>query len=269
MPYYDYVARIKKRFSGQDSAIANALIAYWDKMHELTKKYKPNNFHEKAWAALFDIRLCDNAELIKLKRETKRKFSLQIMRYSNIGRLNIPFNVFFKEIWEIMKPYVENIIKTVPNITGIDSSADITPFLNYTPDLAFLNLSGVPNMRNFSPNIWTLKKLVVLYISAPKIREIPDEIRFLTELKKFELGDCDSLVKISPFIVKLPKLKTLLIRDCPKLKELPETFLELPDYIDFQILRCENMHFSKLFKRKLKEIDPFFCWKWIGNSNSL
>ncbi|RLI61067.1 MAG: hypothetical protein DRO88_13530, partial [Promethearchaeia archaeon] len=104
---------------------------------------------------------------------------------------------------------------------------------------------------------------------APKIREIPDEIRFLTELKKFELGDCDSLVKISPFIVKLPKLKTLLIRDCPKLKELPETFLELPDYIDFQILRCENMHFSKLFKGKLKEIDPFFCWKWIGNSNSL
>ena len=241
MPYYDNVTRIKKRFADEDSAIANVLIAYWDKMYELTKKYEPNNFREKAWGALFDIGLRDNAELIKLKRETNRRFTLQIMRYSSHGRLNIPFNVYFKEIWEIMRPYVENIIKTVPDITGIDSSADITPFLSYTPDLAFLNLKGCPNMRNFSSQIWNLKKLGVLYISAPKIKEIPDEIRFLTELKKFELGDCDSLIKISPFTAKLPKLKTLLIRDCPKLKELPESFLDLPDPIDLKIRRCENL----------------------------
>ena len=229
MPYYNYAARIKKKFVDEDSTFQDVIIAYWDKMYELTKRFNPKAMRKKAWGALYDI------QLSKINNQT---FYLTIMRRGSgfVGIMDV-----YDEIWQSIKSYVENIIKTVPNISGISSYANISPFLKYVPDLTFLDLSGCPNMQKLSPQIWSLEKLKTLYISGPKITEIPDEIELLTKLEELELSQCNALTTISPLVSRLPILTKFIIKDCPLLTKLPDTLDCPPEYMDLEILRCDNL----------------------------
>ena len=117
-------------------------------------------------------------------------------------------------------------------------------------DLSFLNLNIIP------PEIGCLENLEELSLAGNCLKELPEEIYNLKNLKVLSLGDVisggNNLTSLSKNIGKLTNLEVLKIVWNDDLKELPKEILNLPK-LDLVFLSQHSILDSKVGQQLLEK----------------
>ena len=113
-----------------------------------------------------------------------------------------------------MENAISNLLRQIPNTIMITSSLDITPFLNFTPDLQFLSLRTCDSSKTLSSKIGlrSLKKLhTINFRNCYDLEHIPSEIGNLPNLRRIELEDCIKIQTLPESLAKIPTLKGIIL----------------------------------------------------------
>ncbi len=191
--------------------ISKALIQYWKTIFELTKLLKPENirYHQDYFLPLL---FCEVGYEDPQSHDGIAGWEIKF--FSG----NYPENTVHRKT---MESAIIGLLEKIPNVLTIQSSVDITPFLDITPDLLLLCLESCNTTKTLSPKIGlcSLKKLHTLYFRG-----------------------CNDLECIPPEIGNLPNLKYLIFESCSNLKKIPTEIGNLPNLCELRIIFCNNLH---------------------------
>ncbi len=235
----DYKEYIRKTYkTSKYPEVQEALIEYYDTMYLLTKKLKPDNFREKVWKPLLNLEvICKDP-----------KFNNGIEEYSIKFGGSYPDNADDRKIAE--SAFIK-AFKQIPNIYLIITGFDITPFLDLTPHLRFLELHGCPLIEP-SPIIGTLKELKHLYfIGCDNLVTLPDSLNGMQNLIDMKIELCPKISILPKSLTNLPKLRKIIIRACDFFTSLPEKMGNAPELTSILIESCDNF---KDLPRSLSQI---------------
>ena len=194
--------------------VRKALIQYWKTIFDLTELLKPEKIRYRK-DVFTPLLYCEVGYL-------DPQFHNEIAGWEiNFSGGNYPEDAKYKKI---MESAIINLLEKIPDAVMIQSSVDITPFLDLTPDLQFLSLTSCKSTKTLSPKIGfrSLKKLhTLMFISCIDLEHIPAEIGNLSNLHSLVFEDCPNLIEIPPEIGNLPNICKIKITFCDNLQTLP------------------------------------------------
>lgn len=199
--------------------VQSALIEYWKTIFELTKEMKPEN-----------IRSGKNFIHPILKHEIEvKKNDFKPVLDCEVGYEDPQYHNGI-EGWQVkffdgnypenpehrktMESAIKNLLEKMPDVMMIQSSVDITPFLNLTPKLHLLLLQSCKSTKILSPKIGSplLKNLNVLHFrGCDDLEHIPIEIGNLPNLRRIELEACINIQTLPESLAKIPTLKGIIL----------------------------------------------------------
>jgi Leucine-rich repeat (LRR) protein len=223
-----------------DLSTKDLSINYWEKLKEIPS----------------EINLLQQLESLSIyKNKSIKKYPSELADLPNLRHVSLRFNNL-KQIPVVFKEMTQLETLVLSNNRFLASTK--WEHLSQMKALKLLDLScSLQNLSILPKEIGCLQNLKELNISGNKLKELPENLKNLTQLETLhcELNDFESFPNI---IVELPQLKELQI-SAKALKGLPKEVLQLQHIETLKITAKSNSKTAYIFpfERLLKHIKTY------------
>lgn len=160
--------------------------------------------------SLESLNLGNCAKLKRLPYELGNLKSLRSLDASHVGIKRLPHSIGLLDHLESLSlngcKNLKNLPSSICNLRSVGN----------------LYLEGCSSLEKFPDQLGDWKGLKEIYASGTRIKQLPDSIGNLCELRSLFLTDCCSLKSLPSSICKLKLLRILRLTNCSNLEELPE-----------------------------------------------